>query len=113
MKFRSVDSELEAKLRGITGGLYSKASGKLERKAYAGSTNRLKIKLRGLGSRTNGVATIIIDGKDIVQISIESGSGNLDLESSGDGNIPNFEPGQIVEVSLDGSIILSGQLYED
>lgn len=113
MSVRSVKRELEAKLKAESGRLFSKPSGKVERKTYGDGAERLKISLRNLDVPEGSLATIVVDGHEISQIMLVKGAGRLDNESRDTKSIPSFEAGQIVEVYVDGEKQLGGKLYVD
>ena len=113
MTIRNVKYELEAKLTSKGGGFFSKPSGKLERKSYENSIERLKISFRNLKSPNNELAIVTADGKEIAQIPIQKGAGRFDNESSNPRDFPMLEVGQIIDVHVGGTLVLSGKLYED
>ena len=113
MSLRRVKQELEAKLTGGTSGLFSKPSGKLERKSYANSAERLKVSLRDLEAPDGSTAIVTADGQEIARVPIQNGAGRLDHESRPPGGLPKLKPDQLIEVSVNGSLVLSGKLYLD
>lgn len=113
MTVRSIKFQLEAKLKAASGGFFSKPQGKLERKSYGDMTERLKITVRNLKVQDNSVAIITSDGKELIELPIISGRGKYDEESNDASTFPALEPGQKIEVSVDGNIVLSGKLYVD
>ena len=113
MGIRTVERELEAKLQPLKGGFFSKPSGKLERKWYADNTERLKVLVRKLKVPDGARAMVTVAGESVAELEIQSGSGRVDLESSQVGELPDFEVGQTVEISVGDQVYLSGLLYED
>ena len=113
MTIRNIKYQLEAKLKGKEGGFFSKPSGKLERKSYENSVERLKISFRNLKSPNNELAVVTANGTEIAQIPIQNGAGRLDNESSNSSDFPVLEVGQVIDVHIGGTIVLSGKLYED
>jgi hypothetical protein len=113
MTLRTINYELEAMLTGKRNGLFSRPSGKVERKSYRGGVERLKIKLRNIKTHDHAVAVAKADGKVIAQLSISGGKARYDNESSDPGAIPVLEKGQMIEIEINGESILSGRLYRD
>ncbi len=114
MPVRTVKLELEAKLQATKGGgIFSKPSGKLERKSYGDGTERLKISLRNLKVPDNSDAIVNADGQEIAKISITNKSGRLDQESQDISFMPTLQPGQIIEVRVCDRIFLKGTLHSD
>jgi hypothetical protein len=113
MSLRTVNYELEAKLTGQSGGLFSKPSGKIERKSYADGSERLKISVRSIKVPDQSTAIVTVDDQEIAQLSLIKGSGRLDTESKDSTSIPTFRVGQAVEVRVLGKSVLDGILYED
>ena len=113
MGIRSVERELEAKLSLTKGGFLSSKAGKLERKQYADGEERLKISLRNLKAQDGSVASVIVDGVEVARIEMNDGGGSLDNSSSVKGEIPDMDPGQLVEVKLGGEVVAQGELRLD
>ena len=113
MSVRTVVFELEAKLKGGAGGLFSKPGGKLERKVYSDSGERLKISLRNLKVPDDSVAVVKADDLEIARLTIRKGAGRTDQESPGPGTLPQLEAGQDIAVEVNGSVILNGRLQLD
>ena len=113
MVVRIVKFELEAKLTGKTYGPLSKPSGKVERKSYIDGGERLKISIRNLNVPDQSIATVKVNGNEIVQIILTNGSGRVDNEPVSQSFIPRLEAGHIVEVYVDGAQLLSGVLHVD
>jgi hypothetical protein len=113
MSLRHVEFELEAKLACPAGGHSPKASGKLERKRYRDDSERLKISLRKLGVADGSVALVTCAGMEIAQLPITRDGARLDEEAPGPGVVPSLQTGQLVEVHVDGVLLLTGILVED
>jgi hypothetical protein len=113
MGIRSVKYELEAKLTPETGGLFSKPSGKLERKSYGDDTERLKVSFRNLKVPDASIGVVKADDIEILQIPISDGSGRYDFESSDGSGFPNLTVGQTIAVYVGNTLFLSGKLKED
>lgn len=113
MSVRNVKLELEAKLKATAGGLFSKPSGKVERKTYEDMVERLRVSIQNLKVPDNSEAVVTADGNEIVKILIVGGKGRFDEESRDLAAIPSLEPGQTIAVSIDGRTLLSGKLYVD
>lgn len=113
MSIRSVKYELEAKLNSRVGGMFSKPTGKLERKSYEDHSERLKITLRNLKVPNESVAIVSADGLEIAQVPIQKGVGRFDKESRGPAAFPKLEVDQKIEVHVNGALILDGALRVD
>ena len=113
MGIRTVQRELEAKLVASSGGLFSKPTGKLERKWYADGEQRLKISIRNLKVPDGTCARVAAAGKHIAELELKSGTGRLDMRGSGDGELPDLEAGEAVVVEIDGEPVLTGTLRHD
>lgn len=61
----------------------------------------------------NELAVVSASGTEIAQIPIQNGAGRLNNESSNSSDFPVLEVGQIIDVYIGGTIVLSGKLYED
>ena len=106
-----VISELEAKLSGV-GKRFAKATGKLERKTYGDSTERLKIQVKGLDSAEVANATVVINSREVAQFPLHNGRGKFDLESP-PGTVPELSLGQDIQVFSGSELVLEGKLVED
>ena len=113
MSVRTVKHELEAKLKSSSGGLFSKPSGKLERKTYDDFGERLKVSLRNLRVPDNSIAVVTADDVEIAQIQIHNGTGRIDHESRDPNAFPQLKAGQNIEVKVDATVVLVGELYVD
>ena len=113
MAIRTVQSELEAKLKGVAGGRYTGASGKLERKSYADSSERLKVHVKGVDRAPNAIAVVLIDGSEVARIQLQKGRGKVDTESLTPGVIPKCAAGQLVQILVDAEMALEGELAPD
>ena len=119
MGVRTVTRELEAKLTGKSRGLFSRPSGKLERKSYQDGGERLKISIRNLKIPTPSNAVIKVDNIEIEQIPIVDGFGGfggfggLDTETEDSDDLPGLAIGQSIEVIVKGDPVLRGVLYVD
>ncbi len=113
MKTRNVSFELEAKLKGKSGRLFNKPSGKLERKTYDDGTERLKISIRNLKLPGETVAQIKYEDEMIAEVTLHNGSGRYDLESSEPGKLPTLTDNNSVQVIINGNVALWGKLYRD
>ena len=113
MIVRTVKYELEARLKPITSGLYSKSSGKLERKTYGDMTERLKITIRKLKVPDDTLAIVTANGSEIATLPIKNGAGKFDEESGQTGMIQELKVNQTVNVIINDEIVLQGILYED
>lgn len=113
MGVRTVTRELEAKLTGKSRGLFSRPSGKLERKSYQDGGERLKISIRNLKIPTPSNAVIKVDNIEIEQIPIVDGFGGLDTETEDSDDLPGLAIGQTIEVIVNGDPVLTGVLYVD
>ncbi len=113
MTIRKIKYELEAKLKSKDGGLFSKPSGKIERKSYENSGERFKISFRNLKKHKNALAIVSADGTEIAQVLIQNGAGLLDSETFNPNDFPELNVGQVIDVHIGGNLILSGKLYED
>ncbi|MDX1561624.1 MAG: hypothetical protein R3305_01785 [Gammaproteobacteria bacterium] len=101
-------SELEAKLASADR-RFAKASGKLERKVYGDSTERLKVRIKGLDAAE---ASLVVAGREIASVTVAHGRAELDLESAA-GAVPPMRAGETVQVSVDEVVALEGTLVED
>jgi len=113
MSIRSIRYELEAKLEGRTGGLFSKPIGKLERKSYGDGGERLKIWLRNLKVPDNSIAVVTAGGMEIAEVPIHDRAGRIDTESRDPNDFPNLQADQSIEVHVGNVLILTGKLYKD
>lgn len=113
MGFRTVKLELEARLRPSGGSVSRKAAGKVERKSYGDSTERLRVSVKNLEVPDDATATVSANGAAIADFLIRGGSGRLDRESGNPGEIPGLQRGDLIEIIVDGNVILSGELYDD
>jgi hypothetical protein len=113
MAIRNIKHQLEAKLTSRTGSLFSKPRGKLERKSYGDSGERLEISLRNLKVLDNSIAVVTADGVEIAQIPVHKGFGHIDNESRDPRTFVKLEADQTIEVHLDGTVVLSGKLNVD
>ena len=113
MGIRSVKLELEAKFVPTGGGLFSRPSGKVERKSYADMGERLKISVRNLKVPDGTEAVVISNGVELARLTIESGSSRYDNESKDPSAFPPLNAGDIIEVAIDNEPVLSGKLYVD
>lgn len=113
MGVRDIKYELEAKLKSVAGGLFSKPSGKLERKSYADGTERLKISFRNLKVPDASTAKVKVDSVDILAIRVSGGMGRYDLESSELNEFPDLRVGQTIEIHVGDTVFLRGVLCED
>jgi hypothetical protein len=113
MAIRSVKYELEAKLTSSQGGLFSRPSGKLERKSYADMGERLKISIRNLKVPDKSTAGVTVDGVELARIQINNGSGRIDKEERDPDHFIKMQAGQYIEVKVDSVLLLRGQLYVD
>ncbi len=113
MKVRNRKSELEARLNGTSGSLFSRPSGKVERTVYSDGTEQLKISIRGL-KRLEGKTAIISSGLyELARIIIEDGRGRYELESGITGKIPELKLDDSVDVKINDEIVMTGILYQD
>ena len=112
MGIRSVRLELEAKLKS-TGGMFSSAQGKLERKSYKDNGERLKISIKNLKVPDRSTAQVTANGKEISTILIENGKGRIDQRSEDSHELVILEAGQMIEVFVNGECVLTGKLYVD
>lgn len=114
MAIRRVERELEAKLEPVLrDGEFASSRGKLERKSYAGGSQRLKISLRKLSVPDGTTVQVQVDARPLASISIENGRGEFDRESKNQSDVPAMEVGETVTVLLEGTTVMSGALYED
>ena len=105
MGIRSVRLELETKLKS-TGGMFSSAQGKLERKSYTDNGERLKISLKNLKVPDHTTAQVTADGKEIAAIPIENGKGRIDQRSEDSHEPATLEAGQVI-TQVDGQNVAS------
>lgn len=113
MEVRGVKLELEAKLKSPKGGFFSKPSGKLERKTYDDSTERLKVSVRNLRVPDGVEATVEVDGCEIAKLKIENGKGRYDEEYTDPNLAPKLKSDQQVKIIVGSEILLEGDLYID
>lgn len=113
MASRKIDYQLEAKLKGGSGGFFSTPSGKLERKSYADGGERLNISLKNLDLSDESEATINIDGIDIMRLVVIDGKAKYDEEVTDKQYFTPLQEGQTVKVFTRGSLFLSGELKRD
>lgn len=113
MAIRKIDFELEAKLTGTSGGLFSKPSGKLERKSYRDGGERLKIVLRGLKLADRSEVGLCADGVEFARLTINGGSARYDQEGAEIAAQARLAAGQTIEAIQGGTILLRGELYRD
>ena len=113
MSVRTIKYELEAKLIDESSGLFSKPSGKVERKSYGDGTERLKISVRNLKAPKQSIAIIKVSSQEIAQLPLIKGSGRLDDESKDPTAFPTLEAGQTIKVYVDSTQVLSGDLSVD
>ena len=110
MTIRTVKYELEARLNGRSGRLYSKPSGKLEFKQYDDNGTRLKVSVRNLQVPEQTMATVMAGDSKIAELEISHRKGRLDIEPA---DIPDLLPRQVIRIIVDGNTLLEGKLYED
>ncbi len=113
MTVRTVKLELEARLVATGSGLFSRPSGKVERKTYGDGTERLEVSIRNLKVPDGTDAVVMADGIEIARIVTRGGSGRFDESSRDAGAIPGLASGQTIEVSIGGETVLRGELYVD
>lgn len=113
MAIRHIKFQLEAKLKGTGGGFFSKPAGKLERKSYEDSGERLKVRVRNLKVPDHSNAVVTADGLEVVTIEIMDGSGKYDEEFASAGALPSLDVGQTIEVNVGGKLLLAGKLQVD
>ncbi|MFT5400607.1 MAG: hypothetical protein ACI822_002436 [Gammaproteobacteria bacterium] len=113
MTNRKIDHQLEAKLKGGSGGIFFTPSGKLERKSYADGGERLKINLKNLDLSDESEATVSVDGVEVVRLMVIDGKAKYDQEVTNKQFFTSFQEGQTVKVFTRGSLFLSGSLKVD
>lgn len=113
MTVRGVSKELEARLEGGAGGLFSRPSGKLERKSYRDGGERINISLRNLHVPDDSIAVVMADGLELVQLAIRGGARKLDDGSHDKNDFPAMRAGQTIEVVVGAKMVLRGTLCSD
>ena len=113
MTVRTVTLELEARLKGGGGGLFSKPAGKVERKSYQDGGERLKVSARNIDAPEGSEATVLANGSEILRLALTSGVVRYDEERPAASALPALEAGQLIEVVVDGTVVLSGKLAVD
>lgn len=94
-------------------GFFSKPSGKIERKTYDDSTERLKVSVRNLRVPDGVEAAVEIDGCEIAKFKIENGTGRYDEEYTDPALAPKLKSDQQVKIIVGSEILLVGDLYID
>jgi len=74
---------------------------------------RLGVSLRKLEAPDHSVARVCADGAAMISIPIVGGSGKYDEESPDPARFPALRAGQTIEVTIDGKLVLSGELTPD
>jgi len=112
MTVRIIKRELEARLTGKANSLFSKPSGKIERKSYGDGGERLKVKVRNLRV-PDQMVVVKAAGQKIAEMPLSQGKACLDMESTEANALPALEVGQAIEIEVGGAVVLSGTLYVD
>jgi hypothetical protein len=113
MGFRKINIGLEGRLKGQTGGIFSKPSGKIEFTSYMDGTDRLEIRVRKIKAPDNTVASVTLFGQEIAQLTVINGCADIDVESKVPGEVPVLERGQPIEVRVNGLLVLLGRMEKD
>jgi len=88
--------------------------GELERKTYADGSERLKISFGGLKSIPSlARVSVVIDDTETCELPVEKGRARLDLRSEERASVPTVAVGQVVEIRLDGQVLLRGTFRPD
>lgn len=73
----------------------------------------LKVSVRNLEVTDQSTAVVTVDGEEVVRFPVVDKSGKFDRESDSARDFVTLNAGQVVKVAIAGSVLLTGELYED
>lgn len=114
VEVRRVVREFEADLYRVPEPrFFRRKMGELERTAYAGGEARLKISFSGVGAPDGSLVEVLLGGEVIHQCNLEGGRYRIKLSTSQGHSIPEVAKGDVVEVRVDGEVVLRGRFRPD
>src|SRR5688572_3681532 len=110
MRIRNVLQEFEAHLHPVQPG--TNTQGKSEWKHYADGTFRIRISIRNIPLPERRVIDLILEGRRIAQIQVQSSKAKIDVENRTGQGIPTVRAGQILQIRSWETVLAEG-LYKE
>jgi hypothetical protein len=115
-RIRDVMQEYEAQLQPTRVGAVTtsrSAHGKGEWKVYGDATRQCRIRVSGLKISDGAVIQLSVSGRQITELMVQGGRAAYKRQSERGEAVSEVAPGQLLQVSYAGQIILEGELYEE
>jgi hypothetical protein len=109
IRLRNFLQEFEAHFQPVQPG--SSIQGKSEWKHYGKGTYRFKISIRNLPLPDDSKIDLILDGRWIMQLSVQNKKAKLDIENTNGLDIPAIRAGQVLQIKFDQNVLAEGK-YE-
>ncbi|WP_210395508.1 hypothetical protein [Motiliproteus sediminis] len=108
---RQLARSLKAELRPPAGAADNGGRGKLESKGYSDGRQRLEIQLTGLAVVGEAHTVITVAGRELAQLPVTRGEVRFDHSAPTPEQMPQFSPGDRVEVKISGLLLLIGVIH--
>ena len=114
MAWRRVLVEFEADLYQVpVPKLFKFPKGEVEFKEYSDGERKLEISLWGLKLQNGCMASVYLNGEEIVEVQIQRGRGKLELSSKEASSVTEVNNGDILEICNNGKVLLEGTFKPD
>jgi hypothetical protein len=112
MRFRSVLEEFEVKFQPLTAEA-SAARGKGEWKAYGDGSRQCKVSINNLKLPEGTQLQLTVNGRVIAMLTVERGSVRFRRETEKGELVPHVRANEVLQILLDGKVILEGSFYAE
>jgi hypothetical protein len=112
MRFRSVLEEFEVKLQSSTAEA-SAARGKGEWKVYEDGSRQCKVSINNLKLPEGTQLQLSVNGRVIATLTAERGSARFRRETENGELVPYVRANEVLQILLDGKVILEGSFYAE
>jgi hypothetical protein len=112
MRIRSVIEEFEVKLQASIAEA-STARGKGEWKVYEDGSRQCKVSVNNLKLPEGTQLQLTVNGRVITTLTVERGNARFRRETEKGELVPHVRANEILQILLDGKVILEGSFYAE
>ena len=114
MSWKRKLSEIEANLYKVpTPKFFRSPKGEVEYKDYDDGEKQLEAKFYGIKAPDGSMVELKLNGTSILNFSLKNGRINVKLSSNEGHQIPKMTVDDIVEIALNGTVMLQGKFLPD